>query len=356
MSLLSDNRLVQIGNFFQKCDQWTEVEANLVHDLGLTDTPDLAHDLNQEEFIRVLKQRLQAARGDVTVMSRPHSALYPTHRALRGEMVDPGSTKVAEIVFDKHIDTVINPGVDVITSGNVYNFLTSEGYLTAPVILGPDDELINTFTKRGEDKKIPKLAVTGIADVDREWKKRQLVTTILGGIKKWGITNVTFTVDLDVFSPTEGVFAVRYSPITSYLGLGCQILPEDLTPEHIESLNQILFPTPQVQYLLQENQVRPAQQLSYVRASKNKSADGSSRFSSATLSTDIGMGEGVKMDDVLGMIKIIKEELPKYGIQDGILLKAGGRYRGAVVEMCGYEDTMKKTSRAAIKMNKAITS
>lgn len=353
LSLLSDDNLAMVTRFFQRFDQWVEVADNFIDGLGITDYPDLSKALTPLDFKTMLRQQLRKAKGDVEFAGRQHSMLYPIHSVLREEMEDPDNVKVAEIVLDKHIDTVVNPNMKYMTSANVYYALTDDGLLVTPVIFGPDEGLVDVFQAKGEDKKAPRFVIGRVLN-SNDILKRKAIDEILEALKKWGVTHITFTVDLDALSPIEGAFAVRYSPIVTYLGLGCQILPGNITPDDIAVLKHLRYPTPKVRFFLQENQLQNGQQLKTVRKSPLISYAGDYMFAGKELGTDIGMGQGLRLTEGLGIIRIIKEELPKFGMQDGIRLKTEGRYRGAVVEMCGFEDQDKKTSNAAIRFNRAI--
>lgn len=355
LTLLSDENIVKFKGFFSRFNQWTEVTDNIVAGLGITQNIDLTTSLTPSNFDEVLRKQLQETKGNIVVMSRPHSILFDVHTVLRKEMENSKNTKVAEIVFDRHLDTVINPGINTVTSGNVYFYLTNLRLIHAPVIFGPDNKLVKIYKNMSEVGKMAKLLVPNINDI-KEPKQRELIVYILNQLKKWGITNITFTVDLDVLSDSESSFAVRYSPITPYLALGCQVLPDIVTPKDIDSMMRLQYPTEKVLYFLQESQVVNGQQVKFVRQFSSGAVKDLPKFPLEAYATDLGNGQGLKVAEVLKLIETIKEELPNFGIKDGIKLKSGGIYRGSVVEMCGFEDIDKKTSNAAIKLNQAIAS
>lgn len=352
LNMLTDHNYSPFRNFIKGFDKWTEVTDNIVSELNLRDIPDISKSMDQQSFMTLLRAQMEQAQGNIVMMSRPHSALYPTHRVLK-EMAADQNEMVAEIVFDQHIDTVINPGIRAVTSGNVYAYLSFENLVHVPVILGPDENLIHMYKSRGEDKKIRRVIVADIGGA-RDREKQEVVRSLLDGLKKWNISAVTYTVDLDVLSQDEESYAVRYTPIAPFLGLGCQILPDTITPEALASLVRLQYPTPQMNYLLQEGLIHDSQQLDYARQFANADVNGVPKFAPESLSTDLGRGKGMKLQEVLRTIELFKKEMATFGMKDGILLKNGRLYKGAVVEMCGYEDHRKITSNAAIKASRAI--
>lgn len=351
-----DINMVLAERFFHGFSQWTDVVDNLITGLGIADNPDLATVLNQKDFITVLRHQLQKARGNLVLMGRQHSIQYPVHAALSEEMHSPDNMKVAEIVFDKHIDTIVNPDLPLeVTSANVYSCLVASGLLTAPVIVGPSRELVSSFKARGEDKNVLKLIVLDFKDTSAV-QKRDLAASVLGSLQRWGVTNVVFTVDLDVLSVSEGAYAVRYSPLLKYIRLGCQELPVNIAPDDLVVLERLQYPTAKVRYFLQHDQIARGQVLNLVRQSTDAVLKGLPMFSTQEMELNVGVGLGLSINEVDAIIRVFKKELQRFGIRDGIQLKNGGRYRGSVVEMCGYEDREQKTSKAAISLSRSIAS
>jgi hypothetical protein len=355
LGMLSDRNIITFSRYLHGFEKWREVSDNIAEALHIALRHDMSEGLDNESFIRLFRQELARAQGDVVLMGRQHSIMFPVHTVLREEMEDPDNTKVAEFVYDQHIDTVVNPGMEgVVTSGNVYFYLGATGLLEFPVIIGPDPGLIETYQKRGEHKKVPRIIIPQRIASINDAMRRKIVREILEGLKSRGVTNVTTAVDLDVLSSGEGSFAVRYSGLTPYLGLGCQELPDDLTLADIDTLKKLKYPTPQVRYLLQQDQAKSAQNISYARQFAGADVDGAPDFSPEMFQTDLGTGQGMRLDEVTKTIALVKQELPNYGIQDGITLKNGVRYRGAIVEFCGFENNERRTSRAAVACHHAI--
>ncbi len=105
LDLLEDKNMTMVDRFFNQFPQWNEVADSLKAELGISSRYDLPTELNPAEFVATLKERLQNSKGNVIVMGRSHSILYPIHIALREVMERPSETRVAEFVFDKLIDT-----------------------------------------------------------------------------------------------------------------------------------------------------------------------------------------------------------------------------------------------------------
>jgi hypothetical protein len=315
--------------------------------------------LQSPDLIRYLEGQIQQAEGDVVLFGPRHSYAFPAHMVVRDALKeDTNRLKIAEIVFDRHIDTGgsnygRNEGIP--TSADVYLFLTNGEYIECPVIIGPDSGLIDKYSAQGGDRLIKRIIVPDVVS----WKNRdvraKMMTQVVETLKNWGVTHITYSVDLDVLAESEGAFAVRYSPIMPYLGLGCQVLPEDPTKDDLIALRQLKYPTAQVRYLLEEEQIFRAQNLAYVRQMRNMSGlDGESMLTAEQMSTDIGQGEGLRVAEVLEFLQILKQLFLEYDLEEGLELRSGGRFFGTVVEACGFEDSRGATSEAAVKLAKAI--
>ena len=352
---LEDANFNSAQKLFQEFPQWTDATVNLKKTLGVTDHPDLTAPLTGNDFVRVFSEQIKNIKGNNSILvGKQHSILYPAHLAIRENMADSANTRVGEIVFDQHIDTVVNPGVKDITSGNVYHYLTQMGLLGAVGLFGPDEGLKNRYYERGEQHKTPNVQIGGNAEIMGQMRT-VVITSLLKRMRNAGITNITFAVDMDVLSPRDEAAAVRYSSITPYLGLGCQILPETTHMRDLESLDYLAYPTPQVRYLLQEGIIDQSQELSRVREYAKRDVDGVPMFPLSTLKTNIGDHEGLHLTDVINTIREIKRSMCGVGITDGVPLTTGGKYKGSIVEICGYEGRGKKTSTAAIQLYNAIT-
>jgi hypothetical protein len=160
---------------------------------------------------------------------------------------------------------------------------------------------------------------------------------------------------MDVMAPSEQMYAVRYSPLTLYLGLGCQKLPDHCTPGDLESIQLLRYPTQEVCRMINEQPFGKFLTPEGIRRSQTHSKRKQhAQLPERLLPTDIGTGDGLSFARVVNMIQQTKRQLASFGLIDGIPLKEGGVYKGSVVEAFGFEDAQKRTSRAAVQLAQEI--
>jgi hypothetical protein len=166
--------------------------------------------------------------------------------------------------------------------------------------------------------------------------------------------------DMDVSSRSEQVFAVRYSHAFALLALGCQRLPDRITKDDVDSLRYIKHPVPELRYLISKSRISQAQDpvssRRMIRMMRGQVPDLPSSVPLESMSAGLGGGTGLTLDRAAAIISMFKSHAADSGIEYGVPLVGGGRYVGSVVEMCGFEDSSRRTSKAAARFSRLIAS
>ena len=353
LASLSDDAISDYTPFLRNTNQWTEVKSNIIKNIPELISDDYSRLVDSEMYVALMRRRLDRAVGKTVVMGTSHYNQFLTHVALHEESADNGAT-IAEIVFDRHIDSIA--AKRPISSANFYWHLKKYKLIEASAFIGARPDIMDLFLQSGESKKLPKNMVT-----HRDMKPDEtdeILHQMVQQLVKWNITNVTYSVDLDVLSPTEGGMSVRYSPLLSYLGLGCQLLPERLLPPDLNVMNSLLYPTPDIRHFLQpenipymQDAVWLRQNISHIRYPASLSRP---LYAGNQLLTTIVDAGGLSLNRTKELIEKLKTELRSVGVREGIQLKSGATYTGSVVEMFGFESVDHATSKAAIELRDAI--
>jgi len=353
LAILSEDEIHDYEPFLRNTDQWTEVKNNITKNVPELVLDDYSGLLNSATYVTRMRQHLNRAAGKTVIMGTLHYNQLLTHAALHEESAED-SPAIAEIVFDRHIDSVA--AKLPITSANFYWHLGKYGLIDTPVFIGVDPKVIDWFLTSGQSKELPRNIVMNrdIRPEDIDASLHQVVQILA----ERHITNVTYSVDLDVLSPFDGGMSVRYSPLLPYLGLGCQILPDRLLPPDLLVMNSLLYPTPQIRHLLEAKNIPVVQDLPWLRQHRerivNPVAPSQPLYAGNQLITDIVKPGGLSLNRTKELLAKLKTEIRTAGIHEGIPLKNGATYTGSVVEMFGFESHDHATSKAAIELKDAI--
>lgn len=353
--LISDKAVAPFREFLRSSASWRDVRTQIANELSIPNDTQIVPSI---QITNSLRLHFEQSQGDIVLLGTPHSLLYSIHQALNLTSLH-SNINVAELVFDKHIDTVVNPHFPFVTSANVYHYLERSELLQYPVILGPDFRLRQMY-KNSDYFNQTRSFLVGV-DNDDTSQDYDTVLEVLRLLKDRGITNITVCVDLDVLSENESAFAVRYSPLMHLLGLGCQYLPNRANASHLDAVTRVVYPTSHVHHFLQRGVIIRSQDPSLIRQLNQRiilfhHEKSASHFANDEMKSHIGEGEGLPLSRVVSFISHLKRAIPQSGIEFGINLKGGGHYAGSIVELMGFDDSNLKTVNAALAIREALLS
>lgn len=284
-----------------------------------------------EDIKEFLTDNFKKTKGKKICISTSHGATWFSLEAVH-ESRENESIKTAVIVFDNHVDIYGDGVFDfMVTKGNVFRLLGNDGVIERATFIGGLGELgmINRGNEKAkqegktvEYKQIP----IGYLKPEKVTDRLKLLRELDKTIKQYkldGITNVVFSVDMDVLNAGKiGYTGFEYNPMETLSHISLLHLPLDKDPSELtqrevnyiarEAVSQIWF-----------------EDLNYYHP------------------------KGLALGDVGISLDAIPEYCKKYGLNFGVKLTGGGIYFGDVVEMSGL-DYKGRTATASVALLKRI--
>jgi len=283
-----------------------------------------------------IKRDFENAPGNKVGLADSHMlTIYELTEAFKARTDKEASVGV--LVFDNHID-LYDHGGSHDWKGNVFQKLYESEVIDKATFIGgePNKKLIdrqNNELAAGGETAFDQISAEDIrvdGKVDRPGLVQKIKDTI-DEYKKAGITNLVFSVDIDVLRVKElGYTAMEYTPM-NYIGyLASLDIPMDKKFDDLTGVEQN-----DIEELVKEAQGH--------------------RYSPGAVEGDTFDPHGMALGDIGVALDTMSEKCKEEGIELGIKLTGGGKYLGDVVELAGAdlgERTTRATSALLQRINK----
>jgi hypothetical protein len=285
-----------------------------------------------EDIIKALIDNFKNTRGNKVSISTSHGATYFNLEAAH-EAEEDQSAKIAVIVFDNHTDLYPSEKESessVPWKGNVFKLLGSDKIVERVMFIGGYNEkrLVieenNKALTEGKNIIYEQIEIDYLKKNGKTNKPKLLhyLEVVINEYKKSGITNVVFSVDIDVLNAAKiGYTGFEYNPMealnyVSSLNLPLDKDPSKLTQLDIDTLNKSITDPYWAQY------------------------------------PDLYNPSGLALADIEISLDTITQSCKKHGLKFGIKLTGGGSYFGDVVEMSGLDYREKTATSGAALLNR----
>jgi hypothetical protein len=285
-----------------------------------------------EDIKKALIDKFKKNKGNKVCISASHGATWFNLEAAH-EAKEDQSAEIGVIVFDNHTDLYtgekdVKPNL---WKGNVFRLLGNNGTIKRAIFFGGVDDLDMVVEENNQAKKENKAVEYHQTKIDflkkeGKTKRPRLLEFLDAAIKEYkndGITNVVFSIDMDVLRVGRvGYTALEYSPIdalnyVSSLKLPLDKNPSELTQSDIDTLaEQIPEKNNWTKYL---NRWNPS---------------------------------GLTLGDLGVSLDTITQSCKKHGLNFGIKLTGGGTYFGDVVEMSGPDYKERTTTSSTLLLKR----
>lgn len=300
------------------------VESSVAGDLMQLDRSDIkriGEKEEQEDDIKgKIKEDFEGNQGQKICLSDSHLLTYHTLRAAY-ETRDDSGDQIGVFVFDNHVDLlgdVNGPN----WKGNIFAKLGMDTIKKATFIGGRRDTSdIDKMNRLLRQDVYNQIDIKTLKDNQRgvsRSKMKNLIFETIRAYKISGITNVVFSVDIDVLRVKQmGYTAMEYNPM-HYLGYLTSLnLPIDKDPSQLTERETADIKSNLID--VTESHSGRYNPLPIILDEENVAYD----------------PEGMSLGDVGNALDNIAEACQQEGLRLGVKLKGGGEYLGDVVELSG---------------------
>lgn len=309
-----------------------------------------------------LRQLFDQKDSQVVLLTPSHATLYPEVRAaIEGRQ---GFEGLGIMVFDEHVD-IYQTSSDTynqwVRKSNVLDHLLAEGLVNYVSVVGispwtedimkgsvPDfswDALLGIGKQRTRTESVYKdnhkrlglISCPTVGDLHgnrsgkTEYEPR--VRAEVRKMKKRGVTRLVFSCDVDVLDASEGYLAFEYNPFAVALSLGMKNLERFWGEPLVMARSNELTSKDRC---LRADYV--AQLLMEALFGDTDIIDQSAREMTAKSIIKAKYPGGLKLAELIQIIRCARDEARKIGLQIGMELPSEGRWLGDITELSGDTD------------------